>query len=98
MSGTWTVTGSLGDARFFHTATLQANGKVLVTGGTGSTDLASAELYDSAEGSWGATGRLATGRLYHTSTLLPSGRVLIAGAPIHNGPLAEIYDPVSQTW
>jgi WD40 repeat protein len=32
-SGTWTATGSLNDARWFHAATLLPSGKVLVAGG-----------------------------------------------------------------
>jgi hypothetical protein len=48
-SGTWTATGSLNTARYFHTATLLPNGMVLVAGGTdGVNALASAELYDPA--------------------------------------------------
>jgi WD40 repeat protein len=58
-TGTWTVTGSLGTARFAHTATLLPSGKVLVAGGSDSfdnshflltRDLASSELYDSEVG------------------------------------------------
>jgi hypothetical protein len=50
-AGTWSETGSLGVARFGHTATLLHNGKVLVAGGanTGGS-LAGAELYDPAAG------------------------------------------------
>src|SRR5882724_896681 len=46
--GTWTVTDSLNTARFLHTATLLANGMVLVAGGLDNTFNAtsSAELYD----------------------------------------------------
>jgi hypothetical protein len=49
-TGTWTLTThSLNTARYFHTATLLQNGKVLVVGGlNGTTALLSAELYDPA--------------------------------------------------
>ena len=62
-SGTWTATGSLGTARYGHTATLLPNGKVLVAGGcVDGSVLASAELYDPASGTWTATGSLDTAR------------------------------------
>ena len=94
-------TGNLVTARFFHTATLLPNGKVLVAGGLhdGST-LASAELYDPASGTWTATGSLATARDHHTATLLPNGKVLVAGGFDGSVALAsaELYDPASGTW
>jgi hypothetical protein len=80
-SGTWTTTGSLGTARYLHTATLLPDGKVLVAGGIDNSTvrLASAELYDPASGTWTATGSLNTARYDHTATLLPNGNVLVAG-------------------
>ena len=79
-SGTWTATGSLGTARYDHTATLLPSGKVLVAGGQNNgRHLSSAELYDPASGTWTATGSLGTARHAHTATLLPSGKVLVAG-------------------
>src|SRR5262249_42014900 len=62
-TGTWTLTGSLTDARVLHTAALLLNGQVLVAGGwpnhthTGGA-LASAELYDPATGIWTTTGSM----------------------------------------
>ena len=38
-SGTWTATGSLNTARYFHTATLLQNGMVLVAGGLGTNTM-----------------------------------------------------------
>ena len=82
-TGTWTATGSLGTARYAHTATLLPSGKVLVAGGyNNSGSLSSAELYDPATGTWTATGSLGTARDSHTATLLPSGKVLVAGGSI----------------
>src|ERR1044071_6118597 len=54
--GKWEYTGSLKIARFHHTATLLADGRVLVAGGAagvgGDRPLKSAELYDPATGAW----------------------------------------------
>ena len=99
-------TASLATARYFHTATLLPNGKVLVAGGfNGDFDfgfnLANAELYDPASGTWAATGSLGTARSEHTATLLPNGRVLVAGGFSDNYSFlasAELYDPASGTW
>jgi Kelch motif len=93
-------TGSLGNERDSHTATLLPNSKVLVAGGYDGNSLASAELYDPASGTWTATGSLATARYAHTATLLQNGKVLVAGGYGSGGstPSAELYDPVTGTW
>jgi hypothetical protein len=100
--GTWEETGSLATARYYHTATLLPNGKVLVAGGfIDVIPLASAELYDPASGIWSATGSLAAARDYHTATLLPNGKVLVVGGYYYPpGALAsaELYDPATGTW
>src|SRR5687767_10608314 len=64
----WTTAGALTQARYIHTATLLANGKVLVVGGYNNGALASAELYDPATDVWTTTGALTPARLYHTAT------------------------------
>jgi hypothetical protein len=80
---TFTPTGSLSTARYWHTATVLSSGKVLVAGGclggapcTTSTD--SAELYDPDTGEWTDAGPMPYPVMSHTATRLPSGKVLIA--------------------
>jgi WD40 repeat protein len=99
-SGQWEFTGSLNNARTGHTATLLADGKVLVVGGSNDgTYLASAELYDPATGTWSLTGSLNTGRTLHSATLLPDGKVLVAGGSNPSSlKTAELYDPATGTW
>jgi N-acetylneuraminic acid mutarotase len=94
-------TGSLAQAREYHTATLLPDGKVLVAGGyNGHLDLASAEAYDPANRTWAVTGNLTAGRISHTATLLPNGKVLVAGGigSFFEITSAELYDPATGTW
>ena len=79
MSITFQLTGSMNTARYFHTATLLPDGKVLVAGGFNEANVGSAELYDPETRAWTYTGSLATARRAHTATLLPNGLVLVAG-------------------
>lgn len=100
-SGTWAATGSMLTGRMDHTATLLADGKILVTGGTATVSIASAELYDSTTGIWTATGNMTSTRRLHTATLLANGKVLVAGGETLNFQsetflnTAELYDPTT---
>jgi len=100
-SGSWTATGNLIQARADHTATLLADGRVLVVGGNGRSGiLASAELYDPGSGSWSSTGNMNGPHVGHTATLLADRRVLVAGNS-SNFALqisAELYDPGHGSW
>ena len=102
----WTATGNLNTGRFHHTATLLANGKLLIAGGfsscnnSGCTTLDTAELYDPATGTWSTTGKMSTPRSAHIAVRLPNGKVLVAGGSSNTQTLssAELYDPATGTW
>jgi galactose oxidase-like protein len=92
-SGTFTAIGEMNAARSFHTATLLANGRVLIVGGA-----ASAELYDPNTGAFTLTGNTNTPLFVSSATLLDDGRVLIVGrvADVKCFPnIAELYDPAT---
>jgi len=70
----FSVTGSLINARENQTATLLPNGKVLVAGGDyDNSAIASAELYDPATGNWTATGSLAACRTFCATNIWVEG-------------------------
>jgi hypothetical protein len=100
-TGTFRATGSMTQYRAWQTATLLADGRVLVTGGTsGAGDIGSAEVYDPTTGTFSQTGAMASGRMYHTASLLVDGRVLVVGGGSDYTNLsflasAEIYDPTT---
>jgi hypothetical protein len=101
-TGTFTATGSMHYARWGHTATLLANGQVLIAGGIEKTytPLAAAELYNPATGTFAYTGLMTTPRSSHSAVLLSTGKVLVAGGadqttskPPSTLATAELYDP-----
>jgi hypothetical protein len=105
-TGVLSGTGNMSANRADHTATLLANGKVLIAGGAdqdqSETGLASAELYDPSAGTFTQTGSMAVGRFLHTATQLQNGKVLIVGGALTSasGPVAtaEVYDPATGTF
>ena len=108
-AGSWSYTGSLNTPRYYHTATLLSDGKILVAGGGNQSGnafhfLDSAELYDPTKGKWSATGSLNVPRNVHTATVLRDGRVLVVGGVDGRNfggsslNSAELYDPKEGKW
>jgi hypothetical protein len=101
-TGTVTATGSLIDGQTGYTATLLANGKVLITGGAHggsecSAIAANPELYDPSTRMFSLAGPYADpgnpSLVSAPATLLPDGKVLILSEPT-----AELYDPVTNAF
>ena len=89
------TTGFMETARGQETATLLADGRVLIAGGwDGKAPVKSAELYDPATGRFVPTGAMTTARHLQAATLLLDGRVLVSGGDDGTGVLdsAELYD------
>jgi hypothetical protein len=98
-SNSWSTTGSLNTARYYHTAVRLKTGKVLAVGGSTGANT-SCELYDPIKGTWSVAASTTTGRYQNTTTLLADGKVLVAGGANTRFPIssAEIYDPAANTW
>lgn len=81
VSGGWARTAPMLSAALDHTATLLANGTVLVAGGCCRHDVpvSSVQLYSPVARQWTAMAPMTTARASATATLLPAGGVLLAG-------------------
>lgn len=101
----WVAAGRMDIGRTIPTATLLADGRVLIAGGTGPEPTATAEVYDPRSGMWTTTGAMTSPRSYHSAVLLADGRVLVCGGVVdwQSSPTgitasSELYDPRTGTW
>lgn len=102
-SGSFSTAGSLINGRYVHSATLLADGRLLVAGGIAEPTFrasSSAELYDPAANTWSMAGSMATPRYNHAATLLPNGKMLVTGGydSVTYFSSAELYDPATDRW
>ncbi len=104
-NGSITTLGQMNVRRAAHSATLLANGQVLILGGMeraegAELNTASAELYDPQRNLFKPAGQMIQRRAGHTATLLRNGDVLITGGFDEGLALAsaEIYHPTSGTF
>ena len=95
----WRAADNLHIARMLHTATLLADGRILVAGGRNSvgTALTSVEIYNPITNTWVVAQSMQHARLDHTAVVLQDGRLLVAGGDA-TGDSVEIYDPTDNSW
>jgi N-acetylneuraminic acid mutarotase len=95
---TFSTLPSLPSWMYYHTATKQSDGLVLIAGGQatyGGVEIQTAILFDPTTNQFitGVT-PMTTGRAWHSATLLPNGKTLfVGGYSGGSARTAEIYDP-----
>jgi uncharacterized protein (TIGR03437 family) len=97
-TGTFSPTGDMTTVRERHTATLLADGRVLIVAGFEAGDHylaefehpSSSEVYDPATGVFTRSGNMTARHNSASANLLSTGKVLVTGWPT-----AELYDPAS---
>jgi len=105
-SATFAATGAMSQNRSGHTATLLADGRVLVAGGYAFlnaqrqiTAFTSAEIFDPSQGTFSPTGSMYVPRSGNYAVALPSRMVLVGGGDSSYLPTsAELFDPTSGTF
>jgi lipopolysaccharide export system protein LptA len=101
-NGTFSYTGNLTVRRHKHDATLLADGRVLIIGGSderdgrGGSAYRNAEVFNPTTGTFTAVGSMNAARykLQGTTVLLNNGKVLVAGGANR----AEVFDPATNTF
>jgi N-acetylneuraminic acid mutarotase len=104
---TWTPAASLALPHADHTATLMADGRVLVAGGSISfpgENPQDTEMYDPVSDIWSSAGTILGEPIdprYSSATLLPDGKVLLAGGGDATDWVLDgnfLYDPATNSW
>jgi N-acetylneuraminic acid mutarotase len=105
----WSTAAPMIVSRARHTATLLADGRVLVVGGLSlvvregglfPSQPTDAEIYDPTANGWSVTAPMGQYRYGQTATRLADGRVLVTGGQgdVVTFKSTEIYDPAADRW
>ena len=101
----WTDGPAMITPRAKHAATMLADDRVLIVGGTAGLGLAeagsgwrTAEIYDPATQAWSAAASMQFARVFPSANLLPDGRVLVVGDDGVNYRTTELFDPSTGRW
>src|SRR5436190_14378158 len=85
-------------ARYLHSATLLANGKVLVAGAVGSCNgaVGTTELFDPSAGTFSSCAKMKLARYGQTANFLANGEVFFAGG-YNTAPISDVeqFDPAA---
>jgi N-acetylneuraminic acid mutarotase len=97
-TGLWQKAADHANTEANHTATLLADGRVLIAAGN-----ADPAIYEPVSDIWQPAGKLAVERCFAEAVLLQDGRVLLMGGVLlpQGGTVlnsVEIYDPAGGTW
>jgi MYXO-CTERM domain-containing protein len=105
MDPAWTTTGNMTVKRYYHTAMLLGDGRVLVAGGRqdNTTVHNKTELFSPSGlgGSFASSATMSTTRTNHAACILSDGRVMVAGGQASGGTTlasAEAFDPNTAQW
>jgi hypothetical protein len=93
VSGVFSETGAMTDARAWHQAVLLRDGRVFVVGGYTTQHFntsADAELYDPTTGVFTSAGQMSVAQQVYSAVLLKNGKVLVSGART-----SELFDPAT---
>jgi len=100
LTDSWSPTGAFANSG--GTATVLADGRVLLAGGEVTRGITTneASIYDPRTNTWSRVANMLVSRTGHSAALLPDGRVLVVAGrgnccAVH---VSEVYDPVTDTW
>jgi outer membrane protein assembly factor BamB len=97
----WIACNPMSIGKYWHTATLMTDGRVLVAGGRDSTGFTSdCEVFDPSTGLWAPIASMIVQKGRHTSTLIESNSILVTGGENATGILSfgEVYNVLTGQW